>query len=59
MRSHGSCGEEGRPGVASGQRQAPQEDVTLQPDEGVLMRAYTSHLSVQLQLLAGRTTAEL
>lgn len=53
MCSHGSCGEEGRQGVASGHRQALQEDVTLQPNKGLLMRAYTSHLSVQLFLLSG------
>lgn len=29
--SHGSCGEEGQPGVTSGHRQALQEDVTPQP----------------------------
>lgn len=53
--SHGSCGEEGQPGVTSGHRQALQEDVTLQPNERLLMRAYTSHLSVQLLLLSGRS----
>ncbi|KAK9520108.1 hypothetical protein VZT92_011590 [Zoarces viviparus] len=36
---------------------ARQEDVTLQPNEDLLMRAYTSHLSVQLFLLSGRSTA--
>lgn len=41
----------GKPGVTSGHRQALQEDVTLQPNKGLLMRAYTSHLSVQLFLL--------
>lgn len=53
--SHGSCGEEGQSGVTSGHWQALQEDVTLQPNKGLLMRAYTSHLSVQLFLHIGST----
>lgn len=31
VRSHGSCREEGQPGVTSGHQRALQEDVTLQP----------------------------